>query len=521
LELAETAGVATKVTAFSIDGGDYTEQIPSLFGDTTLPARGTLTASMRARLATVPSDHTFAFSGIDSGGQRWNRQFTLSFLAEQVSAAMSLSSSPSTVRQTSKSNPNCSADRPLYHQLNLQELNGAEVRLTKFVADSSDFSDQIQSWFGSLRLAPFGTLTAGICWLAGTLPATKNFEVEGVDGGGHTVKANLQVSFKTAALIPGTLAVSKSQVQLAAASGSASTSINVTLPGDEAWSVTTFPANQKSSWLTVTPKSGRGLAQVNLAASAAGLSNGVYTAKLIFQSEFMTPQFVEVPVTFLVGLSGGTTITGAQNAASFKPVFAPGMLMSLYGTKLANSTQQAKSLPLPLVLDGVTVEINGVDAPLWFVSPGQVNLQIPYETTLGNALVVVNNNGQVNSYSIQITPTAPGIFNNSSAITPVSSADRGSSVSVYLTGDGELTPMLDTGAPPPANTPPAQLPKPRFPVKVTVGGIPADVTFIGNPWLVGITQLNFNLPANTPTGVQPVVVTIGGVSSASQTLTVR
>ena len=438
-----------------------------------------------------------------------------------VSAAMSLSSSPSIVRQTSKSNPSCSADRPLYHQLNLQELKGAEVRLTKFVAGPSDLSDQIQSWFGSLRLPPFGTLSAGICWLAGTLPATKDFEVEGVDGGGQAVKATLQVSFKPAALIPGTLAVSKNQVQLVAASGSANTSLNVTLPGDEAWSVTTFPANQKSSWLTVTPKAGRGPAQVNLTASVGGLSNGVYTAKLIFQSEYMTPQFIEVPVTFLVGVSGATTITGAQNAASFKPVFAPGMLMSLYGTKLANSTQQAKALPLPLSLDSVTVGINGVPAPLWFVSPGQVNLQIPYETALGNALVVVNNNGQVSSYTIQIAPTAPGIFNNAAAITPVSSADRGSTVSVYLTGDGELTPMLDTGAPPPASTPPAQLPKPRSSVKVTVAGIPADVTFIGNPWLVGITQLNFNLPANTPTGVQPVVVTIGGVASAAQTLTVR
>jgi hypothetical protein len=65
LELTETAGVATKVTGFSIDGSDYSEQLASLFGDTTLPARGMLTASMRARLATVPSDHTFAFSGID------------------------------------------------------------------------------------------------------------------------------------------------------------------------------------------------------------------------------------------------------------------------------------------------------------------------------------------------------------------------------------------------------------------------------------------------------------------------
>ena len=56
-------------------------------------------------------------------------------------------------------------------------------------------------------------------------------------------------------LIPGTLAVSKNQVQLVAASGSASASLNVTLPGDEAWSVTTYPANQKSTWLTVAPKS--------------------------------------------------------------------------------------------------------------------------------------------------------------------------------------------------------------------------------------------------------------------------
>jgi uncharacterized protein (TIGR03437 family) len=521
LQLAETAGVATKVTGFSIEGSDYSEQIPFFFGSTTLPARGTLTAPMRTRITTVPADRTFAFSGIDPDGQRWNRKVTVSFLAEQVSAAMSLSSSPSIVRQTAKADPTCSADRPLYQQLNLQELNGAEVRLTRFVADSADLSDQIQSWFGSLRLAPFGTLSAKICWLPGTLPSTRNFEVEGVDGGGRTVKANLQVSFKTAALIPGTLAVSKDQVQLVAASGSASASLNVSLPGDEAWSVTTYPANQKSAWLTVAPKSGRGPAQVNLAASAAGLSNGVYMAKLIFQSEFMTPQFIEVPVVFLVGVSGGSTITGAQNAASFKQAFAPGMLMSAYGTKLANSTQSATSLPLPTWLDGVSVTVNGLPAPLWFVSPGQINLQIPYETAVGIALVVVNNNGQVSFSTIQVAPTAPGIFNHSGAITPVASAARGSDVSIYLTGEGELTPMIDTGAPPAANTPAAQLPKPRGAVKVTVGGVPAAVTFIGNPWLVGVTQLNFKLAANTPTGAQPVVVTVGGVPSAAQTLTVR
>jgi uncharacterized protein (TIGR03437 family) len=521
LQLTETAGVATKLTGFTIDGNDYSEQLPTLFGATTLPAHGTLTAAMRARLASVPSDHDFVFSGADPNGKGWSRQLKVTFLDQQVSAAISLTSSPSVVRQTAKADPHCSADRPLYQQLILQETNGAEVRLTKFVADSGDYSDQIQSWFGSLRLPPFGVLYAGICWQTGSLPITRNLEVEGVDRDGRAVKANVQVSFKTAALIPGTLSVSKNQAQLSAVSAAATTSFNVSLPGDEAWSVTAYPANQKSNWLSVSPKSGRGPAQVNLTASPAGLANGVYSAKLIVQSEYMTPQVIEVPITFLVGVSGGSSITGAQNAASFQQVFAPGMLMSLYGTKLANSTQSAQSLPLPLKLDGVSATVNGVPAPLWFVSPGQINLQIPYETTLGAALVVVNNNDQLSSYTIQVSSAAPGIFNNAGAITPTPSADRGGVVSIYLTGEGELTPMVDTGAPPPANTAAGALPKPRAPVKVTVGGVPAEVTFIGNPWLVGITQLNFKIAANTPAGAQPVVVTVGGAASAAQTLTVR
>jgi uncharacterized protein (TIGR03437 family) len=521
LQLTETAGVATKLTGFTIDGNDYSEQLATLFGSTTLPAMGTLSAAMRARIASVPSDHDFVFSGIDPNGKGWSRQLKVTFVDEQVSAALSLTSSPSVVRQTAKADPHCSADRPLYQLLTLQETNGAEVRLTKFVMDSTDYSEQIQSWFGSLRLPPFGVLHAGICWVADGLPLNRNVDVEGVDRAGRAVKTALQVSFKTAALIPGTLTVSKNQVQMSATSAVATSSFNLSLPGDEAWTVTAYSADRRANWLTVSPKSGRGPAQVNLTASPAGLPNGIYTARLIVQSEYMTPQVIEVPVTFQVGPSGGSSITGAQNAASFQQVFAPGMLMSLYGTKLANSTQSAQSLPLPLKLDGVSATVNGVPAPLWFVSPGQINLQIPYETTLGPALVVLNNNGQVSTYTIQVSSAAPGIFNNAGVITPTPSADRGGVVSIYLTGEGELTPMADTGAPPAANTSAGALPKPRAAVKVTVGGVPAEVTFIGNPWLVGITQLNFKIAANTPTGAQPVVVTVGGIASASQTVTVR
>jgi len=517
LVLKETAGVATTLTGLSMDGVDYSERIEAFFGAKSLPAKGTLVATPRSFFQSAPSNHVFAFAGVDADGQRWTRQLEVTFLDEQGPASMSLVSAAPVVRPGPKPAPGCTAENPIDQELSLQELSGGGVRLTKFLSGSSDHSDAIQSWFGSLRLAPYGTLTARICWSADGLPTTRNFEVEGVDSGGRTVQAKLSVEFKAAAPIPGTLSVSKATVRLPTANGAGADILNITVPAGEAWSVSVFPANPRSTWLKVMPVSGRGPGQVTVIASEALLPDGVYTSKLIVQSENTTPQFIEVPVVYLLGVKPGGTITGAQNAASFREGFAPGMLMSLYGTNLANSTKSATSMPLPRSVEGVTVSVNGVAAPLWFVSPGQINAQIPYETPIGPTLLIVNNNGQVSAYTIDVAATAPGIF----SVAGPGTAARGSDVTLYLTGEGELTPMIESGAAPPANTPPAQLPKPRGAVKVTVGGVPAEVTFIGNPWLAGVTQVNFRLAPNTPTGPQPVVVSVGGVPSAPQTLTVR
>jgi uncharacterized protein (TIGR03437 family) len=57
---------------------------------------------------------------------------------------------------------------------------------------------------------------------------------------------------------------------------------------------------------------------------------------------------------------------------------------------------------------------------------------------------------------------------------------------------------------------------------VTIGGVPASVFFVGEPsWSVGVSQINFTIPANAPLGQQPVVVTIGGVSSSPVYITVQ
>ena len=79
------------------------------------------------------------------------------------------------------------------------------------------------------------------------------------------------------------------------------------------------------------------------------------------------------------------------------------------------------------------------------------------------------------------------------------------------------------GATPSARTALANLPKPRASVAVTVGGAPATVQFIGIPsGLVGVTQINFKIPSTGVTpGVQPVVVTVGGIVSNTAKITVE
>ncbi len=104
---------------------------------------------------------------------------------------------------------------------------------------------------------------------------------------------------------------------------------------------------------------------------------------------------------------------------------------------------------------------------------------------------------------------------------PFSSAARGEMTTLFITGDGQVSPALADGASPASGTPTSQLPKPTLPVAISVGGQPASIAFYGIPvGLVGVTQINYTVPSNAPLGVQPVVVTVGGVASQAANLTV-
>jgi uncharacterized protein (TIGR03437 family) len=217
------------------------------------------------------------------------------------------------------------------------------------------------------------------------------------------------------------------------------------------------------------------------------------------------------------------SIGGATNGASFEQVYAPGMILSVFGTELGQGTQTAETVPLIDILQNFSALVNGVTAPIYFVSPGQANIQIPYGTAPGSATLVVFNGDQQATSTIQIAASAPGIFVGPDGSTvPYGSGKAGDTLVLFITGEGEVTPALTTGSPPSPTTPVANLPKPVLPASMTIGGVNAPIVFIGipNP-LVGVTQVNFTVPAGLTPGTQPVVVTIGAASSKSANFTVE
>ena len=518
--LTETAGVAATLTGFTFGGTDYSSSIPTFFGSSALAAHGTLQAALGAKLTTVPSTIVLLFSGVDVDGNKWSQQISVPFYGRQTTGSLALSSSPSVVEQ----NPNAPADCQYTQQINIQEQNGYGVRFTHLTAGGTDYTSDIQEWFGSLRLPPFGALEAEICWTGINPPETVDYEIDGMDTRGNKVVATGSVLFQGAANAPGALSLSASGVALSVANSteSASVTVNISVTQGQPWSMLVLPSNQKTSWMVVSPLSGTGPGQVTITASGAGLSNGAYLADLAFQSMNTLPQYVNLPILFTIGESSNLSIQGVVNGASFQADAAPGMVLSVFGTNLAPSTQVDSVLPLPLALAGVSATIDGVAAPLYYVSPQQLNIQVPYETPAGPALLAVQNNGEVTTYGFDVSFSGPGIFTDAKrSIVPYPSGSRGQTLILFVTGEGDVTPTLATGATPTPGTAVSSLPAPVLPATLKIGGVPATIDFIGvPPGLAGVTQVNFTVPANAPLGTQPVELTVGNAQSPPANFTV-
>ncbi len=215
-------------------------------------------------------------------------------------------------------------------------------------------------------------------------------------------------------------------------------------------------------------------------------------------------------------------VLGLSNAASGQQVFAPGMIMSVYGIQMGLYPALATAIPLPDFLAGITAEVNGISAPLYYVSPTQLNIQIPYETQTGTATLEVDTPYQNVTRTFHVAQAGPGIFTlPDGSVNPSRSGSRGQTYTMFITGEGHVSPSITTGSAP---TPRTGTPKPVLPYTLTIGGVDAtaSIQYIGvPPGLVGVTQINFTVPQAAPVGPQNIVVTVGGVASAPATFTVQ
>lgn len=212
---------------------------------------------------------------------------------------------------------------------------------------------------------------------------------------------------------------------------------------------------------------------------------------------------------------------GVVDAAGFRPTLAPGSLASLFGVELSTTTVAAETLPLPTLLAGARIQVNGIDAPLLFVSPKQINFQVPFETPEGDVSVVaILGDQQGPGEPATVAEFAPGLFVNPATGSPIiqrhpdgtlitaqNPAKPGDILILYVTGIGGL----DN---PPANGAPASdspLSTATVTPTVTVGGVEVIVSFAGlAPDFVGLGQINIELPAGLSEGSPlPLVVRFG------------
>jgi uncharacterized protein (TIGR03437 family) len=223
---------------------------------------------------------------------------------------------------------------------------------------------------------------------------------------------------------------------------------------------------------------------------------------------------------FVVGsgtITGDTAISGVSNIASGQSVAAPGMIAVISGSHLANSASSAPTnTTMPtFTLDGVTVQVNGLPAPVLSISPSLLTVQIPYEAGAGPTVLGVNNNGQIAGYAFKIAPSAPAIAADSNGFVAGSATVAANGLaSLTMTGEGDVTPSLRTGYAPSGRAGIVSAYKARLPLTVTVGGQPVFINSYGlETGTIGTTLVNFAVPGWIPSGVQPVVVTVNGVQS--------
>jgi uncharacterized protein (TIGR03437 family) len=279
----------------------------------------------------------------------------------------------------------------------------------------------------------------------------------------------------------------------------------------------------------------------NVVATPAGSTSGQVLSVSSWSGQSITAQLpagLSGMVTISIGATTGNdainimvasaapAITSAVNGGSFQSGIASATWVSIFGTNLAPTTYtwQASDFvngQLPTSLQGVSVTINGIAAYVEYVSPTQINVLAPDDSTVGAVPVQVTvsteQSAVVNATKQQFAPSfftvgggssVAAVHANYTLVSASQPAAPGEEILLYGTGFGPTNPVSPTAQ---LVTTAAEL---ANQVQISIGGVIASVAYAG---LVeaGLYQFNVVVPTGLPNGSAAVVASIGGVQTQS------
>jgi uncharacterized protein (TIGR03437 family) len=227
-------------------------------------------------------------------------------------------------------------------------------------------------------------------------------------------------------------------------------------------------------------------------------------------------------------------ISAVLDAAGSQSGISPGAWISIYGTNLAYTTRLWKDSEilggkLPTLLDGVSVSIDGRLAAVNYISPIQLNVQVPDDTATGPVTLAVTTPQGTATTTVPMQTVSPGLFMYQAAnaryvaaqhadysivgppgLYPGASspAKPGEVIILYATGFGPTTPPTPSGQVVTSAAPVVNLSA----ITATIGGLQATVQWAGIT-MAGVWQLNVQVPAGAATGDAAIVAQIGGKST--------
>jgi uncharacterized protein (TIGR03437 family) len=266
----------------------------------------------------------------------------------------------------------------------------------------------------------------------------------------------------------------------------------------------------------------------NGSATALTSANAATLGKLTMNGNNINLTYASTPLP---------TITLVANAEGESPAIAPNTWVEIKGTNLAPSgdsriwkSADFTNNQMPVMLDGVSVTVNGKSAFVYYISPTQVNILTPPDAISGMVQVIVTNNGATSAaYAVQAQSTSPSFFlfnggpyvaathANGSYVGPASlypgmttPAKLSETVVLYANGFGPTSSPIVGGSPSQSGT---LTPPPT----IKIGGLTATVTFAGLV-LPGEFQFNVVVPQTLADGDQPISAAYGGVSTPAGAL---